>query len=305
MKGCAKMELKHLEYFLVACEYGSLNRAAEVLIMSQANVSKVISNLERELGYALFERTNKGLKITQKGKQVQEYARHILKNVEIIKELDQGQTSRTLALSSYQSNMIAHILVDMYKEDEELIIKYQEGTVEEITDQVSRGESEIGLLYVSQKQLRAFRHIISHKKLEFVPLGIKEACIYIGPNHPLYEEESIDFKQLSTLRFARGTHDFFSMEHHLQQVSVGAIGSEQLDNFIYTNSDHLTVDLLLHTDICSLGINLMCKKYEQYPIKVLKIKHSEPFLVIGYVYEEEHVLSEAAQDFIERFRGLL
>ena len=144
------MELKHLEYFLAACKYGSLNRAAESLIMSQAHVSKVISNLEKELGYTLFERTNRGLKITQKGKQIQEYARHILKNVEIIQGLDHGKNSRTLAISSYQSNMIAHVLVDMYREDRELIIKYQEGTVEEITDQVSHGEAEVGFLYVSQ-----------------------------------------------------------------------------------------------------------------------------------------------------------
>lgn len=299
------MELRHLEYFLAACEQGSLNRAAETLIMSQAHVSKVIANFEKELGYALFERTSKGLKITAKGKQVQEYARHILKNVEIIHGLDHSKFNKTLSLASYQSNMIAHVLVDMYKEDRELIIKYQEGTVEEITDQVSQGEAEIGIVYVSQKQLRSFRHIISHKKLEFVPLEIKEACIYVGPHHPLYEADSIDFSDLPKLRFVRGTHDFFSMEHHLQQVSVGAIGTEQLNHVIYTNSDHMTVDLLLHTDICSLGINLMCKKYEQYPIKALEIKNSEPFLVIGYVSQNEHILSESARNFIDRFKPLL
>ena len=118
-------------------------------------------------------------------------------------------------------------------------------------------------------------------------------------------EESIDSAQLNNLRFVRGTHDFFSMEHHLQQVSVGAIGTEQLNHFIYTNSDHLTIDLLLHTDICSLGIDLMCKKYEEYPIKSLKIRQSEPFLVIGYVYQEEHILSAVAQTFVERFKELL
>ena len=299
------MELKHLEFFLAACEYGSLNRAAESLIMSQAHVSKVISNLEKELGYALFERTNKGLTVTQKGKQVQEYARHILKNVEIIQGLEHGKSNKTLMISSYPSNMIAHIIVDMYREDSEVIVKYQEGTVEEITDQVSHGEVEIGFLYVSQKQLRSFRHIISHKKLEFVPLATKEACIYVGPHHPLYMEESIDFKELSNLRFVRGTQDFFSMEHHLQQVSVGAIGMEKLNHLFYTNSDHLTIDLLLHTDICSLGIDLMCKKYEEYPIKALKIRNIEPSLVIGYVYQNEHILSGVAEIFIDRFKRLL
>lgn len=36
------MELKQLEYFMVACEKGSFNQAAECLYTSQPNVSKVI-----------------------------------------------------------------------------------------------------------------------------------------------------------------------------------------------------------------------------------------------------------------------
>ena len=58
------MELKQLEYFMVACEKGSFNQAAECLYTSQPNVSKVIGMLEQELGRALFERTSRGLRVT-------------------------------------------------------------------------------------------------------------------------------------------------------------------------------------------------------------------------------------------------
>ena len=51
------MELKQLEYFMVTCEKGSFNKAAECLYTTQPNVSKVISSLEKELGRELFERT--------------------------------------------------------------------------------------------------------------------------------------------------------------------------------------------------------------------------------------------------------
>ena len=43
------MELKQLEYFMVTCEKGSFNKAAECLYTTQPNVSKVISSLEKEL----------------------------------------------------------------------------------------------------------------------------------------------------------------------------------------------------------------------------------------------------------------
>ena len=43
------MELRQLEYFMITCEKGSFNQAAECLYTTQPNVSKVISSLEKEL----------------------------------------------------------------------------------------------------------------------------------------------------------------------------------------------------------------------------------------------------------------
>ena len=37
------MELRQLEYFMITCEKGSFNQAAECLYTTQPNVSKVIS----------------------------------------------------------------------------------------------------------------------------------------------------------------------------------------------------------------------------------------------------------------------
>ncbi len=54
------MELRQLEYFMITCEKGSFNQAAECLYTTQPNVSKVISSLEKELGRPLFERSSRG-----------------------------------------------------------------------------------------------------------------------------------------------------------------------------------------------------------------------------------------------------
>ena len=43
------MELRQLEYFMITCEKGSFNQAAECLYTTQPNVSKVISSLEKEM----------------------------------------------------------------------------------------------------------------------------------------------------------------------------------------------------------------------------------------------------------------
>ena len=95
-------------------------------------------------------------------------------------------------------------------------------------------------MYVAQKQVPAFRHILSHKKNVFSGTGCQTACVYVGPNHPRYEDESIDFTELPQLN-SSADRDFFSMEHHLNHVSLGAISTDMLNTVVHTNSDHMTM----------------------------------------------------------------
>ena len=96
------MELRQLEYFMITCEKGSFNQAAECLYTTQPNVSKVISSLEKELGRPLFERSSRGIRITPYGETVREYAQNILHNVSLIDSLtdrNQGEKIQSRYLS--------------------------------------------------------------------------------------------------------------------------------------------------------------------------------------------------------------
>ena len=177
------MELRQLEYFMITCEKGSFNQAAECLYTTQPNVSKVISSLEKELGRSLFERSSRGIRITPYGEAVREYAQNILHNVSLIDSLSDHNQGKKFSLATYPSNMISRLLTDFYKEmGSSYIVEHSEGTVEEISNRVAQGLSEIGIVYIAQKQLHQFQHILSHKKLKFIPLDVKEACVYVGPH---------------------------------------------------------------------------------------------------------------------------
>lgn len=300
------MELRQLEYFISTCEKGSFNQAAECLYTTQPNVSKVISSLEKELGRPLFERCSRGIRITPYGETVREYAQNILRNVSLIDSLTNHNQGQKFSLATYPSNMLSRLLTDFYTVlGDSYTVEHLEGTVEEISNYVSQGLCELGIVYIAQKQISQFQHILSHKKLRFIPLDVKEACVYVGPKHPRYHDESIDFKELSSLSFVRGVREFFSMEHHLGHISLGSISTEQLHYAVYTNSDHLTIDLLLNTDVCSLGINFFNDRYRQYDIQQLKINNCETFLLIGYICRDETKLSTAAEWFIDKFNEIL
>lgn len=301
-----KMDIKQLEYFTVACERGSLSKAAACLYTTQPNVSKNIRMLENELGRPLLVRSGKGVQPTTYGKIILDYAKLILRAATTISSLAAPDEKNSLRLSSYPSNMISRLLVDFYKKwGSTLHIEYHEGSVEEITDHVHKGISELGIVYVAQKQVPVFQHILSHKSLEFIPAAVKKICVYVGPEHPLYQSDSVDFSDLPGLKFMRGVRDFFSMEHHLETVSMGAIDTRALRYVVYTDSDHMSINMLLNTDVCSLGLNFMHRPYDRYDIKPLEINGCEPFLQMGYVVDSERPLSAQARCLMEQLRDML
>ena len=72
------MDFKQLRSFVTVVELGSFTRAAERLYTSQPTVSAHIRALEEELHERLFLRTTKSLEITRRGKELYDYAVHIL-----------------------------------------------------------------------------------------------------------------------------------------------------------------------------------------------------------------------------------
>jgi DNA-binding transcriptional LysR family regulator len=75
------MELRHLRYFVAIGEEQHYGRAARSLRVAQPALSRQIQDLEEELGFKLFERLPRGVKLSAAGKLFLEDARRILQEV--------------------------------------------------------------------------------------------------------------------------------------------------------------------------------------------------------------------------------
>src|SRR5437879_12829971 len=62
------MELRHLRYFIGVAEEENVSRAALKLHVSQPALSRQIRDLEEELGFSLFERSAKSVRLTEAGR---------------------------------------------------------------------------------------------------------------------------------------------------------------------------------------------------------------------------------------------
>jgi DNA-binding transcriptional LysR family regulator len=75
------MELRHLRYFVVVGEEQHYGRASHRLRVAQPALSRQIQDLEEEVGFKLFDRLPRGVKLSVAGKLFLEDARRILQAV--------------------------------------------------------------------------------------------------------------------------------------------------------------------------------------------------------------------------------
>ena len=81
------MDVKALSYYVAIVDQKSINKAAELLYISQPVLTRTVKALEKELGVQLLIRNNHGIEITTVGQNLYYYARSILSQFEEIERL--------------------------------------------------------------------------------------------------------------------------------------------------------------------------------------------------------------------------
>ena len=71
------MELRHLRYFVGVGEEQHFGRAAARLHIAQPALSRQIQDLEREVGFLLFERLPRGVRLTRPESVLERCATHL------------------------------------------------------------------------------------------------------------------------------------------------------------------------------------------------------------------------------------
>lgn len=108
------MQIQQLTYFVAIAEQGSINKAAGKLFVTQPNLSKAISNLENELKVRIFNRTNKGVALTDEGKKLYQYARTIINQMELIQGLSEKEHAPVLSIASYPIITMGRLMAKFY-----------------------------------------------------------------------------------------------------------------------------------------------------------------------------------------------
>ena len=81
------MNILHLKYAVEIEKTRSISKAAENLFMAQPNLSRAVKELEESIGITIFNRTSKGITVTDDGEEFLRYARKIISQVDEVEAI--------------------------------------------------------------------------------------------------------------------------------------------------------------------------------------------------------------------------
>lgn len=101
------ISFEYYRIFYYVAKYQNVTQAARMLICNQPNVTRVIRQLENELGCALFVRSNRGMKLTPEGEKLYSRARIAVEQLELAEAELSGDRALQSGLVSIGATEVA------------------------------------------------------------------------------------------------------------------------------------------------------------------------------------------------------
>ncbi len=225
------MNYDALKTFITLVEVKNFTKAAELLCMSQPNVSLQIKNLEKEFQTTLIERSPKFLKVTPTGDLLFDRAKQIISIYEQTKQeiLEHHQLIKgelkigaSFTIGEY---ILPSLLIKLQTDFPELEIHVVIGNTEEVVELVRLLEVDIGLIEGQTNE----------KDLSVGAFMTDELFITASPRHPLAQKEKVSISDLQnqiwvTREVGSGTREYFNhvmSANGLKMKSILTISSNQ------------------------------------------------------------------------------
>ena len=187
------MTFQQLQYLLEVNRTGSVTQAAKNLFVSSSSVSISVGNLEKELGYPLFVRSQKGLVPTPRGRKVLEYAGRICQTYKLLSAIDQD-TKRTVRINggdhTFISNAFAR-LIEETRDNTDVSITMTGYDADELYQKAVHNELDLSLLMVKNYVFGSWEKRLKKGGLDCRVLRTIPAAVRVGPGHRLYDAKQI------------------------------------------------------------------------------------------------------------------
>jgi DNA-binding transcriptional LysR family regulator len=285
------LDIKQLQYFIEVANKNSFSRAAEHLFITQPTISKMIKNLETELGVPLFDRSRKKLLLTDAGHTILEQAKLIDKaftNLEI--ELDNllGLKKGHIRIGLppiFDAHFFLKIIGYFHERYPGITFQFVEDGSKKIEDDVDNNLLDVGVVVLPTNN-EMFEHF------SFMEEDLK---LILHPTHPLANHIEINLAELANESFILFNKDFV-----LNDRIINACNHIGFNPHIISESSQWS--FIEEMVASKLGISLLpesiCRHLNKN-VRTVKIVNPSIRWNLALIWGKNKYLSTAAKEWLQ------
>lgn len=216
------MKLQQLRYVVKVAECGSITEASRRLFVSQPSITASIRDLENEMGVHIFERTNKGVIVSEEGETFLGYARQVLDQADLLEGKYKGTSEQVphFSVSCQHYSFAVNAFVDVIREFDTARYDFtlREEQTHEIIEDVAHMKSELGILYLSEHNREVIERMLAANELVFEGLFCATPHVFVCADHPLADHASVTLEDLEDypfLSYEQGSYNSFYYSEEL------------------------------------------------------------------------------------------
>lgn len=216
------MKLQQLRYVVKVAECGSITEASRRLFVSQPSITASIRDLENEMGVHIFERTNKGVIVSEEGETFLGYARQVLDQADLLEGKYKGTSEQVphFSVSCQHYSFAVNAFVDVIREFDAARYDFtlREEQTHEIIEDVAHMKSELGILYLSEHNREVIERMLAANELVFEGLFCATPHVFVCAGHPLAGRSSVTLEDLEDypfLSYEQGSYNSFYYSEEL------------------------------------------------------------------------------------------
>lgn len=303
------MRTEQLKYLIETSRSGSINRASKQLNMTATALSLSLKSLENEMGISLLERTHQGVRLTETGQKLLDYAQVFLLQVEQLKsasKADFASLNGSIAFFTGQNALdlfLPQMICSFYETYPNIDVKPIVAPLRESLLQLQDSKEEFILSYnLYTSTFIGQDMVFDSRYFEFHPLALGKVYCVAHPKLAIADYKSISYKTL--IQYPLLFYQAESFEYSLIDM-LSSYGKP--DKITLFNNQAIYQEMLESAKGIGLTVLLPLKQSFHTPKSALKYipirscEHPVTFQ-FGYIVCREKPLTELGQLFIHALK---
>lgn len=293
------MNINQIKYVIEIAASSSMREAATKLFISQPALSASIRELEDELGILIFERTNKGISLTDEGREFLTYAKKAVGQYAILEDryLTGNRDKEQFSVSTQHYNFAIRSFTNVIKkfQPDKFMFSIHETKTSEVLENVRSLKSEIGIISYSGSNEKLIKKLFKDYQLEFVPLMKKDTYAYVWENHKFAGREIISLEELKPYPCV----SFDQSGDSNYYITEEAMADYDFDKMIKSDDRATTMEIIAELGGYSVGSGMLTEDSAILKGMVsIKLAEEDP-LILGYIRRKNSSLSKYGEAYIE------